>query len=69
MIVAKKKWMNILPDKTSLKMELMNWKIDQKKKSRMNFEGTEQKIQKRQSMQLRKYHIKVKYMHSWSQSD
>ena len=20
-----KKWMNILPDKTSLKMELMNW--------------------------------------------
>ena len=64
-----KKWMNILPDKTSLKMELMNWKIDQKKKSRMNFEGTEQKIQKRQSMQLIKYYVKVKYMHTWSQSD
>ena len=39
MIVAKK-WMNIIPDKTSLKMELLNWKIDQKNMSRMNFERT-----------------------------
>ena len=39
MIVAKK-WMNIIPDKTSLKMELLNWKIDQKNMSRINFEGT-----------------------------
>ena len=35
-----KKWMNILPDKTSLKMELVNWKITWKNMSRINFEGT-----------------------------